>query len=79
MVYVYITNVTSNQKDWQLAIKGIGGEHYYLDNDSWDYMFDNLGIRGIPTSLIYDKNGVMKHKKTMMEAKEIIEWIGELL
>lgn len=79
VVYIYMTGPSSSKNKWEVKIQGIEGEHYYIDNDSWDYMFDKLGISGIPTSLIYDKNGVMKHKKTMMEAKEIVEWIGELL
>lgn len=62
VVFVYITNTSSPIKLWEERIKGIGGEHYYLTGEEWDYVLDKIESSGIPTYLLYDKNGVQKYK-----------------
>lgn len=62
VVFVYITNLSSPSELWKRKIIGLGGEHYYLTNDEWNYIFKNIESDTIPTYLIYDTNGVLKNK-----------------
>jgi hypothetical protein len=49
VVFVYLTNGSSPQKQWKEKIQGIGSEHYYLTNAQWEYMMDHFGFEGIPS------------------------------
>lgn len=64
VVFVYITSVSSPRDLWQEKIKMIGGEHYYLSQDEWEYVMDSFGFSGIPTYLFYDTKGALKNKVT---------------
>jgi thiol-disulfide isomerase/thioredoxin len=66
MVFVYITNETSPQAEWNKKRQGIAGEHYYLNSEEWKSIShsDKYGFKGIPTYLIFDKNGELKKKTT---------------
>lgn len=80
VVFVYITTTSSPAKLWQESVRKIGGEHYYLDDKKWDIIFDQLGLSGIPTYLIYDKKGTLRHKQVaFMGAEKMESLIKELL
>jgi thiol-disulfide isomerase/thioredoxin len=80
IVFVYITCVSSPKKLWEENIKIIGGEHYYLNKEEWEYIMDSFGITGIPTYLFYDTKGVLKNKVTSYPGTEKMKkLIGELL
>jgi len=80
IVFVYITTVSSPQKLWEEKTKIIGGEHYYLTKNEWDYELDSFGFTGIPTYLFYDKNGALKNKITGYPGTEKMgKMIRELL
>jgi len=80
IAFVYITNSSSPQKLWEEKIKIIGGEHYYLTQDEWDYLLDSYSFSGIPSYLFYDKEGVLKNKITAYPGTEkMIKMINELL
>ena len=66
VVFVYITDESSPKEQWEKKIIGIGGEHYYLNKEEWESISfsDKYGFKGIPTYLIFDKNGILKHKFT---------------
>jgi thiol-disulfide isomerase/thioredoxin len=64
IVFVYITNTTSPRKLWLEKLEGIGGEHYYLPEEVWNYILDSHAAGGIPTYLLYDKNSTLKYKFT---------------
>ena len=64
IVFVYITNPSSSEKIWEHRTQGIGGEHYYLSESQWDYISDHFDFSGIPTYLLFDKNGALKKKIT---------------
>ncbi len=64
VVFVYLTNGSSPKPEWEGKIKGIGSDHYYLSDSEWDYAMENFGFKGIPSYLIYDKKGILKHKFT---------------
>ena len=64
VVFVYLTDSSSPKPLWEGKIKGIGGEHYYLTESEWNYVLDSFSFTGIPSYLIYDKTGQLKHKFT---------------
>lgn len=64
VVFVYISNGSSPKERWESEIKAIGGEQYYLKSTEWDYISHNYGFDAIPSYLIYDKEGELKHKFT---------------
>lgn len=64
VVFVYLTNSSSPKPEWEGKIKGIGGNHFYLADNEWNYLMENFGFKGIPSYLIYDKKGLLKHQFT---------------
>ena len=64
VIFVYITDKSSPKELWEKKIKGIGGEHYYLDSEEWKSISfsKKYGFDGIPTYLIFDKNGNLTDK-----------------
>ena len=78
--FVYITNVTSPIGLWRSKIKDIMGDHYYLKDEEWKQILDDFGFKVIPSYLIYDKNGVLKHKFTSHPGiKEMVNRINDAL
>ncbi|HCO66355.1 MAG TPA: hypothetical protein DIT04_01140 [Dysgonomonas sp.] len=57
VVSLYISNTSSPKPKWVNMLPDIGGLHYYLMEDQWKALSDKYGIRGIPTYMIFDKNG----------------------
>jgi thiol-disulfide isomerase/thioredoxin len=64
IVFVYISNESSPRIRWEYEIKAIGGEQYYLARTEADYLSKSFGFKGIPSYLIYNRNGELKHKFT---------------
>lgn len=62
IIFVYITNESSPKDTWADQIKIIGGEHYYLTKEEWEYVISNFGFSYIPAYLIYAPNGTLKDK-----------------
>lgn len=58
-VFVYITGETSPLDKWNKMIvdSKIEGVHYRLTNKQWGELCQALGIRGIPTYMVINKNG----------------------
>jgi thiol-disulfide isomerase/thioredoxin len=80
VVFVYITNTSSPQEIWKKKIPGIGGEHYYLNNEEWEYLYNSFDIAGIPAYLLYNTNGDFKTKYVMFPGtEEMRKMIEELL
>jgi len=80
VVTVYLTNQTSPKKTWEEKIKGIGGEHYYIDKDEWIHLMDVFNFQSIPSYVIFDAQGEMRHKFTSYPGNDKMqELIEELL
>jgi thiol-disulfide isomerase/thioredoxin len=80
IIFVYITDTSSPIGLWEKKITQIGGEHYYLSKEEWDYLLDSFDFTGIPTYLFYDTNGVFKNKITGYPcSQEMQKMIEELL
>jgi len=80
IVFVYISDESSPRITWEYEIKAIGGEQYYLTKTEANYLWESFGFNGIPSYLIYDKNGELKHKFTgfpgVEKMREMIEEIS---
>lgn len=57
VAFVYITGETSPLQKWQATIPAIKGYHYRLTDKEFNALMRLLGIRGIPSYYIADKNG----------------------
>jgi thiol-disulfide isomerase/thioredoxin len=82
IVFVYLANTSSPKKLWKKKIPGIGGEHYYLTGKEWESISysEKYGFEGIPTYLIFDKNGELKRKITAYPGTDAMRsMIEELL
>jgi thiol-disulfide isomerase/thioredoxin len=64
VAFVYLTNGSSPRKLWEEKIKGIGSEHYYLKASQWEYIMNHFGFEGIPSYLLFNKEGVLINKFT---------------
>ncbi len=79
IVFIYITNVSSPKGTWDAKVKGIGGEHYYLTQEEWEYLMNTFGIDAIPAYQFYDKKGQLQKQITGFSNVEMIQNIEELL
>ena len=57
IVYVYITDETSDRTTWEQMIPDLKGEHFYLTEEQWEYLGNSLDISGVPTYYIIDREG----------------------
>ncbi|MDR2057874.1 MAG: redoxin family protein [Dysgonamonadaceae bacterium] len=62
VVFIYITDPSSPAELWKKKISGIDGKHYYLTEEEKEYLSVHFQIDVIPTYLIYDSTGTLKHK-----------------
>jgi thiol-disulfide isomerase/thioredoxin len=62
LVFIYLTGETSPLDRWYAMIPTLHGEHYRVNNEQWNYWMDNLKIEGIPTYLIFDKQGKQTYR-----------------
>jgi thiol-disulfide isomerase/thioredoxin len=80
VVFVYMASSSSPKPLWEGKIKGIGGEQYYLASSEWEYVMNSFAFNGIPSYLIYDKNGALKNKFTGFQGTDKMrEMINVLL
>lgn len=80
VVFVYITNGSSPKKLWEQNIQGIGSEHYYLTDEQWEYMMDQMGFEGIPSYVLYNKEGSLVNKFTSFPGNEkVVKMINNVL
>lgn len=57
IVYVYITDETSDRTTWEQMIPDLKGEHFYLTEEQWEYLCNSLDISSVPTYYIIDREG----------------------
>lgn len=80
IVFVYLTNRSSDRKLWEEKIKGIGSQHYYLDDKQWEYIMTKFEFEYIPSYLLYDKKGTLSNKfSAFPENEEVKAMINGLL
>ena len=77
VAFVYLTNGSSPRKLWEEKIKGIGSEHYYLENDQWEYVMNQFKLQYIPSYLLYDKTGKLSTQFSAFPGAEQVKTMIE--
>lgn len=57
VVFVYITNHSSSETTYNNLIPTIGGEHFRVDQDQWNYLCEKFQISGIPHYALVNRKG----------------------
>ena len=57
VVFLYLTGETSPLGDFTKTYPTIAGEHYRVSAAQWSYWMTTFNIPGIPTYMIYDRQG----------------------
>lgn len=59
--YVYLTCPRwSSRELWETTIKEIGGYHYYVSNEAFNFILDKYESTGIPFKLYYSADGTLE-------------------
>jgi len=64
VVWLYLTGETSPLNTWIQTYPTISGEHYRVSEAQWGYWYKTYGIEGIPTYMVYDRQGKRLSKST---------------
>jgi len=64
VVWLYLTGETSPLNTWMQTYPTISGEHYRVSDAQWKYWEKTYGIEGIPTYMVYDRQGKQLSKYT---------------
>ena len=79
VTFVYLADNSSSRKDWQDAITGIQGHHYYLAAEQKEEIFEQLEISSYPSYHLYGRDGKLLGKWTGFHKDEILQAIDEAL
>ena len=73
VVFIYLANSSSPLKTWEEMVKDISGDHYYLKDEQWKYVFNKYGQGGIPLYVIFNKEGVKKSSYSGFPGNETLK------
>ncbi len=77
VVFIYLAGENSPEATWKQMIPDIKGEHYRLTQEQWDVVGKQLGVNGVPSYVLVDKEGVIKHFSVGFPGVETMkEWIN---
>jgi hypothetical protein len=80
VVFVYLTGPSSPMQTWQEMIAAIPGEQYYLTGEQYSQVLKDNQSGGIPTYLLYDRQGQQVYRQVGFPgASEIKEQIEKAL
>lgn len=71
VAFVYLTGPSSTEKTWNILISDIEGEHYWLNKEQWNHLWNDFQMQGLPMYLLIDKQGNIVKKFTHITAKEL--------
>lgn len=77
VAFVYLTGPSSIEKTWEKLIKDISGEHYWLNKEQWNYLWNHFQMVGLPMYLLIDKQGNIVKRFTHITAKELSELLEQ--
>ena len=80
VVFIYLAGENSPEETWKQMIPDIKGEHYRLSEAQWDAVGKQLGVNGVPSYVLVDKEGTIKHFHVGFPGVETMkEWIDSNL
>lgn len=62
VVYVYITGESSPEGTWKNMIPDIHGEHFRVTDAQWNYLCGAMGVEGVPSYFVIDREGSIRYK-----------------
>lgn len=71
VVIVYITDTSSPESDWNGMLSDIGGIHYRLDKKQFNALKGKYEFRGIPTYIVFDKEGNKAYQRSGYPGNEM--------
>lgn len=77
VAFVYLTDPSSIEKTWEILIKDIAGEHYWLNKEQWNYLWNHFQMVGLPMYLLIDKQGNIVKRFTHVTTKELRELLEQ--
>jgi len=77
VVFVYITEESSDYGKWQEFANYLGGEQYYLYRNQSEYIHKDYGIKLLPSYLVFDRKGELIEKSLgrYMGNEALEQWI----
>lgn len=73
VAFVYLTGPSSIEKTWKILIQDIPGEHYWLNEKQWSYLWKHFQMSGLPMYLVIDKQGKIAKRFVHVTRKELEE------
>ncbi|PTX06939.1 hypothetical protein, partial [Sphingobacterium faecium] len=64
VVFVYLTDESSNRNGFQEYSKILGGEHFYVYKNQFATALEQFGFEYIPSYLVFDKRSHLTQKST---------------
>lgn len=79
IAFVYLTGPSSIEKTWKILIEDIAGEHYWLNKEQWNYLWQHFKMTetGLPMYLVIDKQGNIIKRFTHITVKELKKLLEE--
>ena len=77
VAFVYLTGPSSIEKTWKILIQDIVGEHYWLNEKQWGYLWKHFQMKGLPMYLVIDKQGNIVKRFTHVTRKELEELLKQ--
>ena len=77
VAFVYLTDPSSIEKTWKILIQDIVGEHYWLNEKQWGYLWKHFQMKGLPMYLVIDKQGNIVKRFTHVTRKELEELLKQ--
>ena len=65
VVFLYLTDETSNYELWKRHISRLGGEHYLLTKAQFETIYKKMKLNGLPHYMLIDRSGEIKYSETM--------------
>ena len=64
LVFLYVSDTSSNEKEWENRARLTGGEQVRINEESKDAMLDKYSLDGFPSYLFFDKGHKLIHAQT---------------
>ena len=79
--FIYLTDETSDRNRFYELTKVLKGEHYYLHKNQFEAIKKKYNFEGIPSYVVFDKNGNMSQASTAPDNLEEVAktWIESVL
>ena len=72
VAFVYLTGETSPTGTWNKMIPDIHGHHFRVSDTQWKYWYKHFEIEGVPTFMIFNKEGEQSARYTGFPGEEAI-------